>query len=148
MSNPKGHIVRNLSKTPLYHVWQTMKQRCANPRYRGYQWYGAKGIKVCKEWNDVRNFYEWAMDNGYEEGLTLDRVDSSGNYEPSNCRWVTMAAQQSNKSNNHTIEYHGERHMLTQWSKLLGIPRTTLSNRLMSLGWSVERAFTERGAVL
>ena len=75
MSNSKGHIVHKLSKTPLYHVWQTMKQRCANPRCRGYQWYGAKGIKVCKEWNDVRNFYEWAMDNGYEEGLTLDRVD-------------------------------------------------------------------------
>ena len=141
MSNPKGHLKHGLCNTPLYKVWQTMKQRCTNPNCRGYQWYGAKGVKVCEDWQDVESFYRWAVSHGYQEGLTLDRIEITGDYEPKNCRWITMSEQQTNKSSNHLIEYNGEKRTLTEWSNLLGIPRTTLSNRLNTLGWSVERTF-------
>ncbi len=141
MSNPNGHLKHGLCGTALYNVWQTMKQRCNNPNCRGYQWYGARGVRVCEEWQDIENFYRWAINNGYREGLTLDRIDTTGDYEPKNCRWITMSEQQSNRSSNHLIEYHSERHTLTEWSKILGMPRTTLSNRLNTLGWSVEKAF-------
>ena len=140
MGNPNGHFVHGLHKSPLYGVWQTMKQRCCNPNCRGFKWYGAKGVKVCDEWLDFTSFYEWAMRSGYRKGLTIDRIDSSKDYEPRNCRWVTMSQQQSNKHNNFLIEYNGEVHTLTEWSKLTGIPRSTLSNRFHLLGWSPERA--------
>lgn len=135
-----GHYKHGLYHTPLYKVWQTMKQRCCNPRCRGYKWYGAKGVKVCEEWQSVEKFYEWAIQNGYKAGLTIDRIDPSGDYEPANCRWVTMSEQQNNRSDTHLIEYQGKKHTLTEWSKQLNIPRGTLSNRLNMLGWSVERA--------
>lgn len=140
MSNPNGHLIHAPCSHPLYAVWQTMKQRCSNPKSRGYKWYGAKGIKVCEEWQSAENFYKWAIQNGYTIGLTIDRIDPAGDCEPNNCRWITMSEQQSNRSTTHFIEYQGERHTLTEWSKLLHIPRSTLSNRLNMLGWSVEKA--------
>lgn len=146
MGNPNGHLVHGLCNTKLYAIWQTMKQRCANPNCRGYKWYGAKGIKVCDEWLDVTSFCEWAWSHGYEEGLTIDRKDHAGNYEPSNCRWISMSKQQSNKSSNHTLTMNGETHTLTEWAKKLNIKRSTLSNRLNVLGWSVERALAEGSA--
>lgn len=135
-----GRYKHGLYHTTLYKVWLTMKQRCDNPKSRGYKWYGEKGVKVCEEWQSVEKFYKWAIQSGYKAGLTLDRIDNSKGYSPNNCRWITMSEQQSNKGNNHFIEYRGEQHTLTEWSKLLGIPRTTLSNRLNLLGWSVEKA--------
>jgi len=80
-----------LSKTRLYAIWNGMKQRCY--RKKGFDWkrYGGKGIKVCKEWHDFINFYNWAKANGYAENLTIDRINSNGNYEPKNCQWVTRA---------------------------------------------------------
>lgn len=146
MGNPNGHLVHGLCSHPLYDVWQTMKQRCENPHSRGYRWYGAKGVCVCREWNDVTVFFDWAISHGYKKGLTIDRINTDGDYTPENCRWISIAEQQRNKSSNHLIEYHGERHSLTEWSKILGVPRTTLSNRIMYLGWSVDRAFGKRGA--
>lgn len=86
MGNPNGHLIHGLSKTPLYSVWQTMKQRCINPRCRGYRWYGAKGITLCEEWQNPESFYEWAINNGYKPGLTIDRINPSEGYSPNNCR--------------------------------------------------------------
>lgn len=141
MGNPNGHLVHGLSKTPLYSVWQTMKQRCTNPRCRGYRWYGAKGITLCEEWQRPEPFYEWAMNNGYEPGLTIDRINPSEGYSPSNCRWISMSDQQNNKTSNHILTFRGVSHTLTEWSSLTGIPRTTITNRL-KLGWSIEEALT------
>lgn len=72
----------------LYHVWVAMKKRCQNPNHNSYQWYGGKGIKVCDLWQDYAPFREWSINHGYRKGLVIDRINSDGNYEPDNCRWV------------------------------------------------------------
>ena len=88
----------------LYSVWKTMKKRCENKNCKSYKWYGTKGVSVCEEWQDYIKFKKWAIENGYNENApkgecTIDRIDPFGNYEPSNCRWVSMAEQAKNKRN-------------------------------------------------
>jgi len=88
----------------LYSVWKTMKKRCENKNCKSYKWYGAKGVSVCDEWHDYSAFKKWAFDNGYDEKTekgecTIDRINPYGDYEPSNCRWVSMAEQARNKRN-------------------------------------------------
>lgn len=87
-----------LSRNRLYSVWSNMKNRCMCPTSRRFKDYGGRGISVCQEWtNSFLSFYEWAMESGYRQGLTIDRIDVDGNYEPSNCRWITNEEQQRNK---------------------------------------------------
>ena len=92
----------------LYSVWKSMKKRCENPNCKSYKWYGAKGVSVCDEWHEYQVFKEWAINNGYDANAeygqcTIDRVNPYGNYEPTNCRWVTMAEQANNKRCNVAI---------------------------------------------
>ena len=96
-----------ISRTRLYKILSGMKSRCCNPNDKHYKWYGGKGITVCEEWsgeNGVQMFIEWALNNGYEENLSIDRINSDGNYEPSNCRWVTVSTNSSlaHPSQNHS----------------------------------------------
>lgn len=128
----------------LYSKWEHIKDRCLNPNDKGYKNYGGRGIKICDEWIDsFETFYNWSMQNGYKEGLTIDRIDVNGNYEPSNCRWVTMKEQSNNKRNNIYIEYNGEIKTLKQWCDELNMNYKKIHNRLYKLKWEVTRAFEE-----
>lgn len=131
----------NMYGTRINRIWQRMKTRCNNRNDEHYKNYGARGIKVCEEWNNSENgflnFYNWAMQNGYRDDLTIDRIDVNGNYEPSNCRWVTNFEQQSNKRNNRIVEYLGNKYTISQLGRYLGINKTTLRNRINS-NWKEE----------
>ncbi|WP_297634465.1 hypothetical protein [uncultured Clostridium sp.] len=121
--------IHGLRNTKLYSVWGMMKQRCFNKSNKDYYNYGARGITVCEEWLDICKFYSWAMDNGYREGVTLDRINSNGNYEPDNCRWITNKEQQNNKRNNIRVLYNNTFITLTELSEITGINRRTLEIR-------------------
>lgn len=102
------HHKRN---TRLYTIWSNMKQRCMNKKHTRYKDYGKRNIKICNEWkNDFEAFYNWAINNGYNESLTLDRINNNGNYEPSNCRWTTYKEQRHNRRDS---EKYNERSWLS-----------------------------------
>lgn len=143
-----GCIVNNkngLYKTTLYKKLKGMKERCYRKYNDSYKNYGARGIKICDEWldknNGFLNFYNWAINNGYKDGLSIDRINVNGNYEPNNCRWVSMSEQSKNTRNTHNIMYQGETHCLSDWAKISGIKRPTLLQRINN-GWSIEKALT------
>lgn len=143
-------IARNIPKyganitrgNRLYQVWCSMRQRCNNPNDHGYKYYGARGITVCDDWSDFRNFQKWALENGYKKGLSIDRINNDKGYFPENCRWVDRYLQARNTRANHIIEYKGKAMTLREWAKRTGISEKTLSNRILS-GWPIERVLTE-----
>lgn len=140
-----GHYKHGGKGTKLYEVWCSMKKRCESPSLVSYKYYGGRGISVCDEWKkDFTTFRNWAYENGYMEGLSLDRVDNNGNYEPSNCRWATMKEQANNQNHTLKIEYKGQTKTLTEWAEFLEIKWHTLYHRIYRKGWSVERAFSEK----
>ena len=115
----------------LYRVWGAMKHRCANPNDKRFKNYGGRGITVCEEWqNDYLAFYKWAVSNGYKKGLTIDRIDTDGNYCPENCRWATPAQQNRNYSRNHLVTYNGKTMCIADWATHFGINRATVLFRL------------------
>ena len=125
----------------LYGVWISMKQRCTNPKNAAYSYYGGRGITVCDEWlHDYTRFKQWALEHGYKEGLTIDRIDDNGNYEPSNCRWATYIEQANNTRKNLNITYKDETHTLAEWGRILGIKYNTLMFRYRK-GLPLEQVF-------
>ena len=137
-----GITTHHQTNSRLFEIWEGMRERCTREKHSHYADYGGMGIKICEEWNEFIPFYNWAMDNGYNDNLSIDRINPDGQYEPNNCRWVSMKEQQNNKRSNRFIEYNGENLTLSQWAERLGIGKTTLKERLNN-GWSVEKAFTE-----
>ncbi len=128
-----------LSYTRLSSIWRAMKGRCYNPNSYAYHNYGGRGIKVCDEWkNDFVSFYNWAIANGYDEHLSIDRIDVNGDYEPANCRWADKSTQANNTRCNRKIEYDGKVQTVSQWSAETGIKSSTIRRRL-SLGWTIEK---------
>ena len=131
------------TKTRMYRIWCNMKNRCNNAKVKMFADYGGRGIKVCDEWHhSFEAFRNWALSNGYQDDLTLDRIDVNGNYEPTNCRWTTIAEQQSNRRNNTILTFDGRQKTIQQWSKERGIAVSTIRSRIKS-GWTVDRALTE-----
>ena len=131
-----------LSKTRLHTIWHSMICRCKYKGTNSYNNYGGKGIKVCKEWEkDFMNFYNWAMENGYCENLTIDRINSNKDYCPENCRWITRKEQQNNLKTNRHIIYNGVIKNAKQWCDEYGISQTTFNDRLKR-GWTIEQALT------
>ena len=129
--------------TRLYTIWNNMRDRCRRPKNSNYFNYGGRGIYVCKEWNDYITFKKWALDNGYKDNLSIDRIDVNGNYEPSNCRWATIQEQANNKRTSRKITHNGETHTITEWNKIKGYKRGLIADRIAK-GWSIKRAIEEQ----
>ena len=125
-------------------VWRGMLSRCRNPNNSYYNDYGKRGISVCEEWHHFRNFQKWCYENGYKIGLTIDRIDNNGNYNPSNCRFITNKEQQRNKRNNRMLKdpFDGEVLCLSALAEKYNIKITTLSNRINRSKLSVYDAIT------
>lgn len=124
----------------IYNIWRGMKLRCCSIKSNRYKYYGRRGIKVCDEWKDnFQVFYDWALNNGYKEGLTIDRINVDGNYSPENCRFATIKQQARNKSNNRNFTINGETHCLSEWCEILGLNRNTVNTRLKR-NWTIEKA--------
>lgn len=139
----KSVCKHNLSNSRIYKIWTSIKQRCNGTTLRNKKYYKDKNILVCDEWkNNFIEFYNWSIANGYKEGLTIDRINSNGNYEPNNCRWVDRTVQNNNTSRNKIIEFNNEKHTMAEWSRILNIDYYALQHRIKR-GWSTERAFTE-----
>lgn len=139
-----NHLKHGMGHSRIYFIWKSMKQRCHNKNSSNYERYGGRGIKVCDEWrNDFQNFYNWSIQNGYSDDLTIDRINNDGNYDPSNCRWATAKEQSNNKRNNKHYECNGETHTLGEWGSILGISSATIWARLKR-GWSVEKTLTQK----
>lgn len=116
-----------------------MRERCSKPRSSRYQYYGARGIKVCERWGKFENFL---ADMGHSDKTqTIERIDNNGDYSPENCVWVSQKEQANNKSNNHFIEYDGKRKTISQWSDIIGIHQDIIWKRL-NRGWSIEKSLT------
>ena len=131
------------SNERIYRIWKSMKDRCENPNCKSYKIYGAEGKRVCNEWmNDFQAFYDWAMANGYEEDLTIERIDGTKGYSPDNCKWATRTEQMNNVRYNRHLTYNGKTQTVAQWSRETGICYQTLACRLNELHWDVEKALT------
>ena len=129
-------------KTRLFRIWCGIKTRCLNPNVVEYPRYGGRGISICSEWiNNYKTFYDWAISHGYSDQLTIERIDTNGNYEPNNCKWSTSKEQANNRRNNTLVRYNGKTNTLSQWAELYGMSCATLCGRLKR-GWTIEQALS------
>lgn len=126
----------------LYRIWCNMRYRCNKTYTDHYARYGGRGIKVCAEWDNLndgfKNFEAWAKEHGYEDSLTIDRIDNNGNYEPDNCRWVDRKTNTRNRSVSRMLTYNGETLHIVEMAEKYGIPVTTVMGRYQN-GWSAEK---------
>ena len=118
----------------IYWAWKAMKQRCQNPRCSAYRNYGARGISVCNAWQDFEPFHDWAIGNGYEKGLDLDRIDNDAGYSPENCRWVSRRENINNRRMTTLLTVKGQRRPRTEWADLTGIPPATIKRWVLNHG--------------
>lgn len=118
------------SDTRLYHIWQAMRKRCNNVNDSAYKNYGGRGITVCDEWNNsYLSFRDWSLIHGYNDKLSIDRINVNEGYYPDNCRWVDWGTQCNNRRNNIYIEHNGESHSIAEWARLTGVKYSTLYHR-------------------
>ena len=141
------YIKHDKTGTRIYRIWNAMKNRCYNKKTLYYKDYGGRGIIVYEKWlnkeNGFMNFYNWSILNGYDDNLTIDRIDVNGNYEPSNCRWVDKKEQSSNTRKTTYYEFNKEKHTIKEWSEILNINYNTLRSRILELNWSIEKSLTK-----
>lgn len=138
----KDRSTHGLNTHRLNNIRRGMIARCDNPKHISYQYYGRLGIDVCQEWRTgIVPFFEWAMANGYEDHLTIDRIKNEEGYFPDNCQWSTYKRQANNKRDNHFIEFDGATLTVQEWAERTGINGTTIHYRL-SAGWPIYIALT------
>lgn len=134
------------SNTRIYKIYEMMKDRCFNPKSNAYRYYGGKGIEVCNDWlgeSGFDNFYNWSLENGYSDELTIDRINPNRNYSPDNCRWIPFPEQARNKTNCHYIMYNGEISTLSELSRKLHIDRGTIRKYEKKYNGDGQRAIEE-----
>lgn len=128
----------------LYSILHGMMRRCNNENDARYKDYGGRGIKICDEWDNLKdgfdNFCDWSYSNGYEDGLTIERIDVNGDYCPANCKWITIKEQAQNTRKTKWVDYKGERIQLKKLCDRLGVTYDTVHNRIYTLGWNIEKA--------
>lgn len=124
----------------LYTIWKGMRERCNTPTCSIYHNYGGRGIKICDEWNDFSVFKKWALENGYNDNLTIDRIDVNGNYEPTNCKWSTPKEQANNRRSSHYLTIDGITHTISEWSEISGIKASTIQARINVYKWDAKDA--------
>lgn len=130
--------------TRLFYIWQNMRDRCTRKKNKQYKDYGARGIKVCIEWEtSFVAFKDWALKHGYGETLTIDRIDNNKGYCPDNCKWSNKYEQNNNKRNSRLITYKGETKTLAQWCKLLNLNYGTITSRLHRSKMPVDLLFSK-----
>jgi len=135
-----SNITHGAYGTSIYRIWRGIRDRCSNPNLPDYQYYGIRGIKVCYEWqNSFEAFRNWAIVNGYKQGLTIDRKNNDGNYEPSNCKWTDMKSQSNNKRSTIYIEIDGITKPKAEWCEIYKINPVTVEARILR-GWSKDDA--------
>lgn len=139
------NTTHGMTDTRIYRLYRSMVDRCYNPNNKSYADYGGRGIEICKEWKGeggFENFYIWSMSNGYQEDLSIDRINNDSCYSPDNCRWVDAITQANNKRNSKKYTWNGETHSLPEWGRIKpnGLGYRTLVGRIYS-GWSIEDAF-------
>lgn len=133
-----------LSDHPLLRVWDGIIQRCTNPNANGYKNYGGRGVSICNEWrNDFKMFHDWAIENGWQKGLQIDRINNDDGYYPENCRCVTRLVNTRNKRTNVNITFNGETKCITDWAKSIGISYAALKVRVFKNKWPLEVALTK-----
>lgn len=133
-----------MSRTRIYKIWCGMKKRCYNENSENYYLYGGRCITICDEWiNNFQAFYDWAIANGYDENLTIDRIDTNGNYEPSNCRWATNKEQSCNTRRTRLFEHNGEIKTLKQIAKDENVNYNTLIRKVSKNGTELNLALYE-----
>lgn len=141
--NKETKTTHGMRNTRLYREWRAMINRCSSEVWKDYKNYGGRGIIVCPEWaSSFESFRDWALANGYQDDLTLDRIRVNGNYEPSNCRWATTKQQANNKRQSLYLEFNGEVKTAKEWADELGLNYSTLYSRITTKGWSIEKALT------
>jgi hypothetical protein len=122
---------RNTEKRRLNNIWYLMVDRCYNPKYKRWDRYGGRGIAICDLWlNNKNEFIKWGSDNGYKIGLSIDRINNNGNYEPNNCKFSTPKEQIKNRSNTRFVEYGGEIKTISEWAEIKNIPYDRLWARI------------------
>ena len=136
-------VTHGKTNTRLYRIWSHMKGRCYNPTDHKYPRYGGRGISICDEWkDDFQAFYDWAVANGYQEGLSIDRINNDGDYSPENCRWATEKQQSNNRNSSKLLTYCGETYTAAEWEEITGISACNIVQRINKYGWTVEDALT------
>lgn len=126
----KQRATHRKSNIRLYNIWRNMKARCNCKTHHRYKDYGARGINIYNEWKNFENFYEWAIQNGYQENLTIDRIDNNGNYEPNNCIWIPLSKQAYNKRDSLLFDINGEQKCLAEICKEYNVKYTTIYRRI------------------
>lgn len=132
----------------LKSIYNGMRLRCYNENNVNYKYYGGKGVTICDEWLlSFENFFDWAINNGYNENLTIDRIDSEKEYSPDNCKWSTKKEQAYNRSISVKLTLNGRTMYMTEWAEELGIDKKTLSWRYNN-GWSDEEILSNKKDII